>query len=167
MIVAACTFAGCTPSRSPTPTTPPATKPSSRQLTTADAASCPVTKYGSWTPPTDVYVEPTLVNELAFGNGKLWVFGTQGILYPLPEQISAGTGTINWKFPWFRATKGQLEITGRRLDAPAPPLEFEPNPFYGDIGFQPSGVGFPTEGCWELTGKVGDTSITFVVFVIR
>jgi hypothetical protein len=34
-------------------------------------------------------------------------------------------------------------------------------------GFQASGVYFPTEGCWEVTGKVGTTSLTFVTVVIK
>jgi hypothetical protein len=34
-------------------------------------------------------------------------------------------------------------------------------------GFQASGVQFPTEGCWEVTGTVGTTSLTFVTFVIK
>ena len=38
---------------------------------------------------------------------------------------------------------------------------------YGDRGFQPAGVTFPTEGCWEVTGKAGTSTLTFVTFVIK
>ena len=38
---------------------------------------------------------------------------------------------------------------------------------YGTVGFQASGVDFPTEGCWEVTGAVGDATLTFVMFVQR
>ena len=34
-------------------------------------------------------------------------------------------------------------------------------------GFQASGVHFPTEGCWEVTGRVAMTTLTFVMFVIK
>jgi hypothetical protein len=34
-------------------------------------------------------------------------------------------------------------------------------------GFQASGVYFPNEGCWEVTGRVGRTTLTFVTFVIK
>jgi hypothetical protein len=34
-------------------------------------------------------------------------------------------------------------------------------------GFQASYVIFPTPGCWEVTGRVGDASITFVLSVIK
>jgi hypothetical protein len=62
---------------------------------------------------------------------------------------------------------GALTITGRRLDAPAPPLAASVPSGYGDTGFQASGAYFPTEGCWQVTGKVASTSLTFVTFVIK
>jgi len=34
-------------------------------------------------------------------------------------------------------------------------------------GFQSSGVYFPTEGCWEVSGRVGTTTLSFVTFVIK
>ncbi|HEX8860851.1 MAG TPA: hypothetical protein VGC06_17500 [Actinomycetes bacterium] len=62
---------------------------------------------------------------------------------------------------------GKLRITGRRLDAAAPPARgFVPDG-YGQAGFQASGVTFPTEGCWQVTGKLGSTTLTFVTFVVR
>jgi hypothetical protein len=71
------------------------------------------------------------------------------------------------KFGWWRGVSGQLSIQGRRLDGPAPPLRAEVPDGYGDTGFQASGVIFPTEGCWEITGQVGAARLTFVNFVIR
>ena len=38
---------------------------------------------------------------------------------------------------------------------------------YGDTGFQPSTVIFPIEGCWQVTGTVGDASVTFVTRVVK
>ncbi len=38
---------------------------------------------------------------------------------------------------------------------------------YGDTGFQATGVTFPREGCWLITGRVGRTSLTFITFVIK
>ena len=68
---------------------------------------------------------------------------------------------------WWRAATGTLEITGRRLDAPAPPARAHVPDGYGDTGFQASGVDFPTEGCWEVTGTLLTTRLTFVTFVIK
>ena len=38
---------------------------------------------------------------------------------------------------------------------------------YGEIGFQPTGILFAGPGCWEVTGRVGDASLTFVTLVVR
>ena len=49
----------------------------------------------------------------------------------------------------------------------APPLRAEIPDGYSATGFQPSGVIFPTEGCWQVTGKVADASVTFVTRVVK
>jgi hypothetical protein len=74
-------------------------------------------------------------------------------------------GSISWKYGWWRKVDGYITITGRRLDAPAPPLTSDV-PDYGTIGFQASGVNYPSEGCWQVTGKTAHTSVTFVTLVI-
>jgi hypothetical protein len=38
---------------------------------------------------------------------------------------------------------------------------------YGPTGLQATGVIFPTEGCWEVTGHVGDSTLTFVTLVVK
>jgi len=76
-------------------------------------------------------------------------------------------GTISWKYGRWRATPGTLTIAGHRLDAPAPPLAADVPQRYGPVGFQASGVVFPTEGCSQITGKTGSPSLTFVTFVIK
>jgi hypothetical protein len=38
---------------------------------------------------------------------------------------------------------------------------------YGDLGFQASYVIFPTPGCWEVTGRVSDASVTCVTKVTK
>jgi hypothetical protein len=58
-------------------------------------------------------------------------------------------------------------ITGRRLDATAPPLRADVPAGYGRTGFQASGVSFRTEGCWEVTRKVRQTTLTVVTFMIK
>ncbi len=67
----------------------------------------------------------------------------------------------------WRGIRGELRIEGRRLDGNAKPIRAEIPPYYGLSGFQPSGIFFPTEGCWEVTGRVGDVSLTFVTLVAK
>src|SRR5712691_8496846 len=96
------------------------------------------------------------------GNGKLWtVFPANGKLLITPDK----DGRLQEKFPWWRAVRGRLTIRGRRLDAPADPLKAWIPGGYGETGFQATGIIFPSEGCWEITGRVGDSELTFVVEV--
>ncbi|MDQ3006062.1 MAG: hypothetical protein M3R47_11875 [Chloroflexota bacterium] len=71
------------------------------------------------------------------------------------------------KWPWWREVPGELTIAGRRLDAPAPALRAEMPEGYGDSGFRPVSLIFPTQGCWEVTGIVGNARLTFVTLVIK
>ncbi|HEV8516840.1 MAG TPA: hypothetical protein VGQ47_04275 [Candidatus Limnocylindrales bacterium] len=73
------------------------------------------------------------------------------------------------KFPWWRGAgvAGELNITGRRLDAPAAPLRAELPDGYGDTGFRASGLIFSTSGCWEVTARVGAAELTFVTWVLK
>ena len=99
-----------------------------------------------------------------------WTKGTlaAGIL---PDGGSRATveedGSIHAKVGWWRGVPGRLAVTGRRLDASAPPLEAHVPRGYGRRGFQPSGLVFPTVGCWRVTGSAGPARLSFVVRVTR
>jgi hypothetical protein len=101
------------------------------------------------------------------GNGKLWTtMWPHNVVIATPDYIAAD-GSVGMKWPWWwRGVKGKLTITGRRLDGKAPPLTAEIPTGYGQ-GFQPSGISFPTEGCWEVTGSVGDAKLTFVTLILK
>jgi hypothetical protein len=109
---------------------------------------------------------PGQVSRFSHGDGRLWVE-----LYPLGV-VRARTGDVRpdgslaVKFPWTRGVEGRLTITGRRLDAVAPPLRAWVPTGYGRSGFQSSAVIFPTPGCWEVTGRVGPATLTVVTKVI-
>jgi hypothetical protein len=98
------------------------------------------------------------------GNGKLWtLLWPRGVVVVRRIDVRR-TGVISMKFPWWRA-RGKLKITGRRLDAPAARLRAHIPSGYGRVGFQSTALIFPTEGCWEVTGHVGDARLTFVTLV--
>lgn len=110
-----------------------------------------------------------------FGNRDLrthlyWLQGrlTAGVL-PDGGTMAAinADGSIAAKVGWWRGMSGTLVISGRRLDGGAPPLRADVPEGYGPQGFQPTGLTFPTTGCWEVTGKVGDAELTFVVTVSK
>lgn len=102
-----------------------------------------------------------------YGNGKLWTdLWAQGIVLVTPDQVQPD-GTLAMKWPWWRAVRGHLTVVGHRLDAPAPPLRVDIPSDNGYGRFQPSTLLFPTEGCWQITGSVGNASLTVVMLVLR
>lgn len=148
-------------------TSPRASSPSPSPSTLANAADCPVTV------PT---AAPPEIGDQLFGSGSahgnedLWVGGLwpDGIIaVHWSSSFVAADGSIGMKFGWWRNVSGELEITGRRLDGSAPPLHAGVPDGYGGTGFQASGVSFPTEGCWAITGRVGSSHLTFVTLVIK
>lgn len=148
------------PPASPTVIPPPTPIP----LTQAAIAACPVSLPNVGTSsPSRHFVSP-----YDYGNGALWAtLGIGGKIIPAPEQWGED-GSLDWKMGWYRGVRGKLTVTGRRLDASALPAQGHYDiEGYGDIGFQAGGIHFPSEGCWEITGRVGEASLTFVTLVIR
>ena len=75
-------------------------------------------------------------------------------------------GSIDAKFGWWRAGSGRIRISGRRLDAHAPPLRAHVPTGYGR-GFQATGLTFPTTGCWRVAGRYAGASLTFTMLVTK
>jgi len=67
------------------------------------------------------------------------------------------------KFGWGRRRNGSLKLEG--LDGQAPAMRSSiPNSYCGS-GSQSTALIFPTPGCWEVTGRVGNGSLTFVTLM--
>jgi hypothetical protein len=129
----------------PSPTIGPTPFPTS-EVSLEDATSCPTTRGGPG--PTGAAQDQFFGWASSFGNDGLWVGGlwADGILMADPRFVDAD-GRISMKFGWWHTVPGKLEITGRRLDAAAPPAIGDVPDGYGQTGFQ--------------------ASLTFVTFVIR
>jgi hypothetical protein len=118
---------------------------------------CPITRPNGSVPPGSTF------GAEFHGSGSLWVgVPIANVVVRAPD----ADGSIVEKFGWWRGVSGQLRIEGRRLDGVAPPLQASVPEGYGDSGFQSSGLLFPTEGCWEVTGRVADASLTFVTLAL-
>ena len=134
--------------------------------TPPDAPLCPVTAPNGSTPPNEQ------ASDLYYGNGKIWT-----VLWPegtvLFEEGGPGQmrsdGSLAMKFPWWRGdgVAGALQIEGKRLDGDAPPLQAEIPEGYGATGFQASLLTFSSEGCWQVTGRVGEAELTFITRVVN
>ncbi len=138
----------------------------------AVASSCPVTFPNLVTDP-DAGFSAAAFN---YGNARIRVNvnWTDGVLRagPLPGGGSIATvnpdGSISAKLGWWRGVRGTFSINGRRLDRSAPPLRVSLHrASYPMIGFIPSGLTFPTSGCWRVTATQGVGRLTFVVRVTK
>jgi len=145
-----------------------------RELTPFPAAPnwrtsrCPVTDIRGERPP-----DPALPS-FNYGNARIRV-----AYFPKTGHLVAGRlpgggwratinddGSIDAKFGWWRAGSGKIRITGRRLDASAPPLRAHVPDGYS-AGFQATGLTFPATGCWRVTGRYGRASLPFTMLVTK
>lgn len=130
---------------------------------------CPVSR-----PTTDVPSElPETSEPMYYGHDGLWtmlwrqgrvIFEPGGPGFVLPD------GSLGMKWGWIPFVPGDLTIEGRRLDRSAPPLQSEISGLATTdegIDFFPTYLIFPTAGCWEVTGRIGETSLTFVTLVVK
>ena len=159
------------PTAAPTKTAQVAT------ATTAPArgiADCPVTQ------PPEPPFEPSPpyapsspgAGQFWYGTDRLWTrVPTSGTWPGLRGNPDGYTQKVFWwreGYSWEHDPTPQLTVTGRRLDAPAPPLKASKatNAFAEDIkSAMLVGVNFPTRGCWEITGKIADQELSFVVWL--
>lgn len=128
----------------------------------AEEMPCPVTRPNGQVPPGETASDSSRY----LGNGALWTDLYPSPLRPRPGDVR-NDGRIVIKVPWWRGVPGRLRITGRRLDASAPPLSAWIPTGYGRRGFQSTAVTFPTPGCWAVTGRVGDASLRFVNLILE
>src|SRR5574341_1160075 len=129
---------------------------------TADNASaknsCPLTEPIWLKRPEDAAMADPPTFEYYFVNEgqSIWASAWQTKV----EENPFRAGEVGNKVGWFRPAGAELVITGRRLDAEAPPLEAEASCCY-PTRFQGSGVYFPTGGCWEVTAQAEDRKLSF------
>lgn len=156
----------CSASRQEEARTPTKTPADSPQL--ASTRECEVSLPNGSAPPGGE------AGEQFYGNGKIWaVLWPNGIIAPTRDYVRPD-GSIGMKIPWWaNGTKGELRIFGRRLDRPGRPLRVLginagwPRKDQHGTRFWASGLIFPTEGCWEVTGRVGTDELIFVTVVVK
>ena len=126
-------------------------------------AECRPTHANGMTPPSEE------ASPLHHGDGLLYTnLWPDGEVLADPAFVEPD-GSIGMKWPWWRAPgvgeAGDLVITGRELVTGAAIRSAIPDG-YGQR-FQASGILFPDEGCYEVTARSGDASLTFITKVTK
>lgn len=138
--------------------TAPTPLPTARPTSSTAAQDCPVTEPVEANPPTVV------------PDGRPFI--GPGQFYVSPDRkIWARVGGWNTSAPgdmgvlWLKPLGVTLEIRGRRLDGAAPPLEvFAGGDNLRDFQVVVGGLTFPTEGCWEIVARSGESMLRFVMY---
>jgi len=153
---------GSTPSTSDATTGSITAAPESapEQADETASAVCPLTE-PVWVKPPD---DSAVLTPPEFG--YYFVNADRSILASAwwTEEYPLRAGEDGNKLGWFRPAGATLAITGRRIDAEAPPMEAH-IPCCYPTRFQATGLVFPAEGCWEVTAKAAESELTFVVWV--
>ena len=126
-------------------------------------AACVPTQPNGDTPPGE---EPS---ETQHGNGRLYTgLWPNGEILADPRFVDAD-GSIGMKFWWWRApgvgAAGDLQITGHEINTGASITASIPDGYGQRI--QATGISFPIEGCYSITGQSGDAELTFVTKVTK
>jgi hypothetical protein len=137
-------------------------------------ADCPVTtsKDASFKAPEPQAAIAPWPDIFWYGTEGLWTaLHDHGVWEGLPKNPDGYTQKIMWWSSLY-VLKDELEpalvVSAQRLDGDAPPFKFHgaTNAFAEDIGdAMLTGVNFPTEGCWEVTGQYKKSGLTFVVWI--
>jgi hypothetical protein len=90
-----------------------------------------------------------------------WYISTDRAIRMLSLPLRVGRN----KVAWFRPEGADLQVTGHRLDAIAPPMIVDMQPLLQSHQFCPSILVFPTDGYWEIVGRSDQSQLRAVVKV--
>ena len=155
-------------------------EPPDRCFLIAVAAICPPMSARQLAQP-DPPCHATVANQIIAGSTKRSpgshgnaLLTAHGVYGTLGLKLGGASVTQDWplrlKFGWTRAVRGDVTVTGRRLDGDAPPLQADFKCCYGKVDFQSSYLIFPTPGCWEVAAQIGEIAesrLTFVTKVVK
>lgn len=139
---------------------------------TPEGFVCPITA------PSDVQPAanetPFAADQSIWYENGIWVtLPPDGVLELSPHDEVAVGKLRGWRsttLTWMRAdgVEGYVIVSGKRLDAPSnrsPQSPLSPERQYVQLGAVRTGIAFPSAGCWQVTGTVGENAITWVVDV--
>ncbi len=162
LILVALLLSGCAgqgPSAQPVKSPQPATQATAIEPPVAPTADMKAFEPCAVTPP--VIQHPSDTDVFGDGPGAEWYCDPDNGLCAVKNGAWRAGGI---KIGWRKPPGARFDVSGRRLDAEAPPLKATiPDGYPGT--FQASGLTFPTEGCWEVEARTDETTLRFVVQV--
>jgi hypothetical protein len=131
-----------------------------------DSQSCPVSPVIRDVAPPDPNADPVGPSNWYINDDRtIWAGPVPESGWPSGGTLYSGNVVVRGqKTYWVRPPGTKLLISGRRLDASAPPAEAH-IPCCYDSAFQIVGLHFPTEGCWEVGARAGDSQLRFITLV--
>lgn len=161
------------------PGAPVRKRPSDHLAPPSASAACPVTlpTAGRFAPPSPYPRElgGSDAKSFWFGSKNLWTAlpadGTWRWVHSTPQDLSQGQELFWWRANYNAAIEKRpaLRITGKRLDAKAPPFQSNQlahNGYRSDLkSFMVEAIDLPSPGCWQITGRYRNQELSFVVRV--
>ena len=157
------------------PTQPLATEaPQVEVLSSTSLKDCPITvpQDPPFTAPAPYSPTSPFPDYFWYGTNSLWTLVPNSGVWPgLPfDGKGYGQKVFWWRegYVWTEEPEPEITVTAERLDASASTFEAfgGTNAYASDIGSAMlTGVEFPTQGCWKVTGKYKDAELSFVVWV--
>ena len=153
----------------------PVTVPNSNEPPSSE----PPSKFPAWVAERNREGDTLLMAETRpmrtsfYGNGKLWTTLPPHVLRGGVVPSLYGELARAVDIEWWEMGRGLVTIKGTRLDGPAGPVEVDnwarSGPLRGADGISRVGarVIFPTQGCWEITGKIYDIDDSALIFVVE
>jgi hypothetical protein len=138
--------------------------PAGSGATVESGRTCPATVVQTRRPPPG---SKGLIAASWYGHNGLWVDLEPNGVAAYPNARRLPSGWIETKAVWWRARSaaGRLTIRGKRLYSIRDRMRAQVPEGSGSRGLQPSGLLFPSPGCWKITGKSGGASLSYVVAV--
>lgn len=133
---------------------------------------CPITQRPTprFIPPEPYPEWPISTTHFWYGTDELWTeLPINGVWDGLPyHDDHYGQKSVWWRvgYDWQTEPVPPLTISGRQLDGDK--LTFESdhatNAYHPDVqSFMLAGIEIPVKGCWEITGRVHDQELTYIV----
>ena len=122
----------------------------------------PVAAEGNETNFSCALTAPVYAKQAA--SGGWWYVNADRSIWAGWDVVRMEAGPKGNKVLWLRPKGTELRFQARRLDTEAALVEGDVPCCYGGR-LQASGITFPTDGCWEITAKAGNSELVLVTLV--